>query len=249
MIRVLFIIAAAGLVLAAVCFGGAFALGGRDIAENGWTIPANWEFNSRSGELTVGDRSDAATTTRDFAWTGADALEVHVPANIVFTQSDTVSLVVTGPEDVVANIVVEGGRIGRVDESFSGVRFGDSEAVSIVVSGPTVRDFELHGSQELRIENYDQDTLAIAIHGSGDVLARGRARAVELEIHGSGEADLSDLESEDARVMIAGSGEAEVAPRGHADIELHGSGDVTLATRPARISQTIHGSGDIHQPG
>ena len=36
MIRTLFIIAAAGLVLATASLGGAFALGGRDMARHGW---------------------------------------------------------------------------------------------------------------------------------------------------------------------------------------------------------------------
>ncbi len=245
MIRVLFVIFGAGLVLAAVCFGGAAALGGRDIAENGWTLPADWIFDSRTGELRV-DRAAGAAMTRDLAWAGAESLEIHVPADIVFTQSDTPSLVVTGPESEVANLVVEGGRITRPEDS---LRFGDRAGLTIAVSGPAVRRFELHGSQDLRIENYDQDVLAVAIHGSGEVEARGRTRELELEIHGSGEADLRGLETEDARVRIAGSGEAEVAPRGHADITLHGSGDVTLVTRPARLTQRIHGSGDIRQAG
>ena len=248
MIRVLFIIAAAGIVLAAVCFGGAFALGGRDIAENGWTIPANWEFDSDRREFRAVDAGP--TTTRTLEWAGAESLEIHLAADVEFTQAETPSMVITGPAELVRQIAVEGGRIDfddRGDRGFSGVRFRDAPRVRIVVAGPEVRRFELHGSQDLTVNDYDQDTFTLAIHGSGDVVARGRAQTVDLEIHGSGDADLSGLTSESAEVMIAGSGEAEVAPTGRADISIHGSGDVTLASRPAQVSRNIHGSGDIHQ--
>lgn len=243
MIRVLFIIAAAGLLLAAVCFGGAAALGGREIVEKGWTVPADWVFYSETDAVDLGPQ-----TTRDIEWSGAESLEFHVPVDIVFTQSDTPSFVITGPERAVNDIVVEGGRVtGLEDRPFSGVTFRDRPGVRLTISGPAVRAFALHGSQDLTIEGYDQDDLKVTIYGSGDVVARGRARTIELEIHGSGDADLSAVTSEDVEVMIAGSGEAEVAPTGHADIAIHGSGDVTLAARPARITQSIHGSGDVHQ--
>lgn len=248
MIRVLFIIAAAGLVLAAVCFGGAFALGGREIVEKGWTIPADWEFDSDRGEFRVTDAGPP--TTRTIEWAGAEALEIHLAADVEFTQADTPSVVVTGPAEVVREITVEDGRVDfrdGYDGRFSGIRFRDSPRVQIAIAGPDVRSFVLHGSQALTINDYDQDTFALAIHGSGDVVASGRARTVDLEIHGSGDADLSDLTSESAEVMIAGSGEAEVAPAALADITIHGSGDVTLATRPRQVSQNIHGSGDVHQ--
>ena len=242
MIRVLFIIAGAGLVLAAICFGGAAALGGREIAEKGWTVPADWVFYSDTDAVDLGPQ-----TTRDIEWAGAESLEIHVPVDIVFTQSETPSFVITGPERAVNEIVVEGGRVtGLEDRPFSGVTFRDRPGVRLTISGPAVRAFALHGSQDLTIEGYDQDDLKVTIYGSGDVVARGRARAVELEIHGSGDADLSDLASETAEVMIAGSGEAEVAPTSAADITIHGSGDVTLASRPTRVSQNIHGSGDVH---
>jgi hypothetical protein len=44
MIRTLITIAFASFILAVACLAGAAALGGRDIAENGWTVPSDWVF-------------------------------------------------------------------------------------------------------------------------------------------------------------------------------------------------------------
>ena len=44
MIRTLITIAFASFILAVACLAGAAALGGRDIAQNGWTIPSEWQY-------------------------------------------------------------------------------------------------------------------------------------------------------------------------------------------------------------
>ena len=46
---------------------------------------------------------------------------------------------------------------------------------------------------------------------------------------------------------IDGSGEATLAPTGAANINISGSGDVTLLTRPAKLESTVSGSGSIRQ--
>ena len=97
------------------------------------------------------------------------------------------------------------------------------------------------------IRNYDQPSLFVAIDGSGEVEATGRTDAVELDISGSGEADFSGLETSDADIEISGSGEAIAGPTGAARIAISGSGDVDLTRRPASLTQSISGSGDVNQ--
>jgi hypothetical protein len=257
MIRTLLIIAGAGFVLSAACLGGAAALGGRDMAREGWA----WTLHDDDGDTVRFERENPAAAnepqeTRRVAWTGGESLTVEGSIDVTFVQGAASEVVITGPRSAVERVVVEGGRI-RVRDGAERVTFGfrpggfeawsDSERLRVVVTAPRVSRFELKGSDDLSIEGYDQDTLAIDVSGSGEVTARGRTRSLTLDLSGSGEADLSSLQTTDAAVDVSGSGEARVAPTGNARIDVSGSGDVTLTTRPAQLSQNLSGSGDVDQ--
>src|SRR6185503_2716671 len=119
--------------------------------------------------------------------------------------------------------------------------------LTIVMTAPGVKRFELHGRNKLVITGFKQVRLAIDMTGSAEVTAEGEVKDLDLEISGSGEADMGRLITENARVDIAGSGEATVAPRGNADLDISGSGEITLLSRPARLRSNATGSGRIVQ--
>ena len=257
MIRTLLIIAAAGLVLATASLGGAFALGGRDMARHGW----EWTFRDRDGDTVRFERDDGTRgpdVTRTLAWTGGQTLTVDMSADVDYVQGATAGVTVTGPAEMVERIRLVDGRLTWADTdgpNHETVVFGrsehgrgiwvHSEEVKIVVTAPNINSFNVEGSANLMLRDYDQDTLAIDISGSGEVTATGRTRALEVDISGSGDADLAALVTTDANVAIAGSGDAVVAPTGRADISIAGSGDVVLNTRPATVNQEVTGSGEV----
>jgi len=259
MIRTLFIIAVAGLVLATASLGGAFALGGRDMARHGWS----WTFHDEDGDTVRFQRADdsrAPDVTRQIAWTGGDTLTIDLSADVEYVQGDTAGVTITGPADLVQKVRLADGRLTwSADETdgpnhetvvFGGNRDGrgiwaQSETVRIVITAPNVKVFNLQGSSDLTLTDYDQDTLAIDLSGSGDVSANGKVGALELDISGSGDADLTSLTTTDANIAIAGSGDASVSPTGKADIAISGSGDVNVTTRPTTMNQNISGSGDV----
>ena len=257
MTRTLLIIAGAALVLCLACLGGAAALGGRDMARNGWA----WTVQEGNGdsvrfERVNGARNVGPDVTRNLAWDGQDSLRVEDSLNVTFVQGPQAGIVVTGPQDAVDRVVAVGGRISLKDGS-ERITFGfkpggaeiwaDSERVRITVTAPAVSRFAVEGSGELDIQNYDRDDLRVDINGSGEVTAIGKARRLALSINGSGDADLAALTLTDADVTISGSGEARVGPTGDADITISGSGDVTLTKRPAKVSRNITGSGGIDE--
>lgn len=248
MIRTLLIITGASVVLCAAALGGAVALGGNDLARHGWS--GTFRDSSDGHEETVHFRRAEAgpRVTRTLAWDGGDTLNIDVAAEVAYVQGDEASVTATGPRDQVEALRLSGGRLA-FDDDDNVVVFGwrRHDRLQITVTAPSVRRFELSGSGDLSIRNYDQPSLAVLIEGSGDVDAVGRTETVDLEISGSGEADLSDLETRDAEVRISGSGEAAVGPTGNARIDIEGSGDVDLTRRPASLSQSISGSGDVHQ--
>ncbi|WP_298163547.1 DUF2807 domain-containing protein [Brevundimonas sp.] len=257
MIRTLFIIAAAGLVLATVSLGGAFALGGRDMARHGW----EWTFRDKDGDTVSFERDDGTRnpdTTRTLAWTGGQTLTVDLSADVEYVQGDTPGVTVTGPAQLVEKVRLVDGRLTWADTdgpNHETVVFGrnehgrgiwvHSEEVKIVVTAPAINTFNVEGSASVHLSDYDQDTLSVDISGSGEVSATGRTRALEVDISGSGDADLGSLTTTDVNVAIAGSGDAVVAPTGKADISISGSGDTVLTTRPATVNQNISGSGEV----
>lgn len=238
MVRTLLIVFAAGLVLATVSFGIAGAIGGPELWRSGWNI--GWDkdddFSFHHGSSTDG-------SVRRVEWAGAERLDIYVPGEVTYVQGAP-SIVIEGPANVIDKVVVEGGAL-RFPNGYE----GDARNLEILVSAPKVQAFALHGSQTLKIEGYDQDTLDIAVHGSGDVQAGGRTRQLRLAIQGSGEADLDGLAADDARVTLNGSGDARLSARNSAEVEIAGSGDVVFTNRPVRLTSQVNGSGEVRQGG
>lgn len=249
MIRTLLIITGASLVLCIAALGGAAALGGQDLARHGgsWTF---WD-DGEPHTVRVLRNDRGPQVTRTLAWDGSDRLDVEVAAAVTYVQGDTASVTVSGPKEQVEALRLTAGRLtfddddDRIDQVVFG--WGDHVPLRITVTAPAVTAFNLSSSGDLLIRDYDQPSLFVAIDGSGEVEATGRTEAVELDISGSGEADLSGLLTRDADVEISGSGEAVVGPTGAARIAISGSGDVDLSRRPASLTQSISGSGDVNQ--
>lgn len=253
MIRTLFIIAGAALVLAIASLSGAAGLVARDIDHNG----GSWVIRDGDDQIRIESvRSDRGPpVSRTLAWSGGDHLSIHLPADVTYVQGPEAGVVITGSKTMVDRIQIKDGRITADGPDEITVRWwaggfsawNDEDNLKIVVTAPSVSRFDLSGSGSLTLQAYDQPTLSVDISGSGDVTASGKTTALNLDIDGSGEADLSNLATTDATVGISGSGEARVAPTGTAKLSIAGSGDITLTTRPAKLESNVSGSGDIHE--
>jgi len=258
MIRNLTIVAVASFVLAVGSFAGAFALGGPELLKNGWNFPADWNIEIHDDHDGVhvngrGDRTDRDdTATRDLAWSGSNSLQIDLPAEVIFTQAAPgagASVRVTGPKALVDRVTVENGRLGLRDENGGAVLHisRDSDQLSIEVTAPDIRAFTVNGSGDLHLKSYDQPDLSLEVNGSGNVEAEGKTKKVDLRVAGSGEVDLRSLDTGDAKIALAGSGEAHVAPHGATEVDVAGSGDVYLTSKPTVLSSNVAGSGEVHQ--
>jgi len=196
-------------------------------------------------------------TTRDLVWSGGPSLEINLPAEVSYIQGPAPRVTVTGPKALVDRVTLVDGAL-RFDTSSSDSRITlrghglgiDTvrEGLKITVVAPAVTRFVLNGSPSLSLAAYDQPELAVEINGSGDVSAVGKTQALTLAISGSGEASLAGLDANNASVSVSGSGDAEVSAKGAVQVAIAGSGDVTLTTKPASLSSSIDGSGDLHLP-
>ncbi|QYC09246.1 GIN domain-containing protein [Brevundimonas nasdae] len=259
MIRTLFIIAGAALVLCLVTLGGAAAIGGHDLQRHGWS----WTLKDDNGESVRFERVKGGgtedlgpITTRSLPWTGGEALKIESAINVEYVQGPENTVVITGPKGLADRVRLEDGRLYLADGD-ERVVFGwsngalsarsERDELKVVVTTPNVRRFEVSGSSDLSVTSFDQPSLAVAISGSADVTVTGRTDALDLSISGSGDAYLDGLKTTDATVNVAGSGTARIAPTGKASITISGSGDVDLSTRPAQLVTNVSGSGSISQ--
>jgi hypothetical protein len=256
MIRTLLIITGAGLILCTVAGAGALALGGRDMARNGWA----WTINDHDGDSVRFERvyngERETRITRTLAWTGGDRLQVEVPGDVVYVQGPEAGVTVEGPKSLAERVRVIDGRLTMSDGSreervaFNWTRDGlhawsSNDELRITVTAPAVKRFDIRGSSDVSIRAYDQPTLNIQVSGSSSIDVAGRATTADLDISGSGDLDLEAVELRDASVDVSGSGDVRVGPTQAAVIDISGSGDVTLTRRPARLEQDISGSGDV----
>lgn len=258
MIRTLLIIAGAAFVLALASIGGAMALGGRDLAANGWS----WTFTSADGESVRLDRVRGGQphdlgpmTNRTEAWTGGDTLAIDSSLDVDFVQGPANTVEIHGPKGLADRVRIENGRIflapgeervvfGWDDNGLTG--HAERDELKIIVTAPSITRFDMRGSPDLTVSGYDQPTMTVDISGSGTVKASGRTDALTVDVAGSGEAELADLVAGAARVDVSGSGQAEINARDEAAIDISGSGNVDLTQRPTRLNQNISGSGSVH---
>lgn len=256
MIKTLFIIAGAGVVLCAGSLAGAAALAGGDLRHNDWT----WSLvdNDVGGDNFHMQRGGGQPeVTRNLAWAGGDRLQIEVPGEVVFVQGAQAGVVVTGPKNLADRVRVVGDRLTFDDDGdhtetgyirWNGHGFhvwSAEDSLKITVTAPAVTSFDVVGASDLTIRDYDQPRLNLILSGSGDVTARGETRTVQVDASGSGDADLAALVTVDADVRISGSGDVRVGPTGRADVDISGSGDVDLTRRASAVISNVSGSGDV----
>lgn len=257
MIKPLFIIAGAGILLAAGSLAGAAALAGGDLRHNDWT----WSLvdNDVGGDDFHMQRGGGdPDVTRTLTWAGGDRLQIEVPGDVVYVQGANPGVVVTGPKDLADRIRIVGDRLtldddGQTERGYirwngNGIHvWSAQDQLKITVTAPAVTSFDVVSSSDLMIRDYDQPRLNLILSGSGDVTARGTARAVQVDVSGSGDADLAALNTVDADVRVSGSGDVRVGPTGKAVVDISGSGDVDLTRRATEVSRKLSGSGDIDE--
>jgi hypothetical protein len=263
MIRNLLVIAAASFVLMLGCFAGVAALAGPVILKDGWTIPFDHNDDGpvRPTHIDITGTKASPIVSRQMAWTG-EALTVDLPLDVIYVQGPVAKIEISGPKAVVDRLRIEAGRISLIDGDVDGDHVGlnadnltidrhgirvhsKADQMKIVVTAPNVSTFQLNGSGDLEIRDYNQAAMTLAINGSGDVSAAGKATALVLATAGSGDAELDDLQALDAQIAISGSGDADISASNTVKIDISGSGDVGLQAQPANESSTISGSGSV----
>lgn len=260
MIRNLLVISGASLVLAIVGIGGAFALGGADLARHSWT----WIIDDdNTGSLNIrrtidGDpvRHDA---TRDIAWTAQDKLSIRLPADVRYIQTNEApGISIKGAQEMIDLISFHDGKLVMAEARSNDTAYvtlnrnglngwSSSDNLQVTIRAPSVKSFELSGVTDLEIVGYDQPSLDLLLTGSAEVEVQGRTNKVSVDTSGNATAELDELIGEDAIIRTSGSSGVKSAANGRVQIESSGSSRVRLTRNPQQISQNLSGTATVRQ--
>lgn len=239
MVRLLLVVFFVGLVISIGCSATVAALGGAPYHRwaPGWINDGDrhgWGWRQDYGD------DPGPSTTRDFAWTPEDRLQIDVPADINYTQGPIAKITASGGQHELDDLEVDGDRI-----RFRHRHHWESDGhLELTITAPSVREFQLNGAQKLDISNYAQDSLGLQVNGAAQVNASGSAKDLKLQLNGAGQGNLRDLANETAEVQINGAGDAVLATTKDANVEINGVGHARLINSPS-FHQSIHGFGTV----
>lgn len=206
---------------------------------------------------------------------GFEKIEIVGSPTVYYTQADSFSVEVTGPENYIEDILTEvnakslvirnRGKMGVVNFQLNG-----SNKISVHVTSPDLIAISLNGSGDfISQQRIDTDNMDISLRGSGDIdIADLICDRCDINLIGSGDIDLKRLEAQRTAASLIGSGDIDLklnnvlntflALKGSGDIsadfakgckkvecELRGSGDISLKGNVEHFSKQKSGSGDI----
>jgi hypothetical protein len=199
-----------------------------------------------TGKLTFngsgGSGSAAATQSRalppftgvDLA--GANNVDIHVGAPqsvVVHTDADLLDRVTTRV------------RSGRLVIATSPGRFAATTPTYVTVSVPSLDRLELAGAGNISVSGIEAQRLTVALPGSGNIHAAGKAARLDVTIAGSGTAELAGLTARDATADLSGSGTIMVTATRSLTASLSGDGTILYGGNPSRLIRKVTGTGTI----
>ncbi len=211
--------------------------------------------------------ADGPTVTETRDHRGFTAIASDVDATIIFSQAADYSIEISAQQDLLNHMEskVTQGELGFYYPVK--VNIGRHDPVTIHITAPEVRGFEINGSGELRggtLQAADHP-VRLKINGSGSMhftrltagavdaevvgsgkmnLANGRVSTAAYHISGSGDIDAGSVDADKVSARISGSGTIRASARASLDAEISGSGQVYYRGTP-RVSSNISGSGKV----
>jgi hypothetical protein len=230
MIKKLLLVAVGGVMLALLSIGGAIAIGGTDLRGAFKDGRFEWDPGAHDGQL----------ATKELVLDVSKPLAVSMPLDMQFQRSETVSMKVEGPAELIKDLVYENGelKLRKVRNSFD-------EGIKLTITAPVLPALDISGPANIVIEDMRQPLFKLSMAGAGNVEASGKVERLEVEASGAGNVDLTDLEAGDADIDLAGLGNADINAVGKVNVSIAGAGNVTLHRKPRELKSDIAGLGNV----
>jgi len=201
-----------------------------------------------AGAETLTGSGNAATDTRSAA--GAHSVSMSVPGKLEIVLGDTEKLTLSGDDNVLPAIET------TVEHGDLRIRFRERGNLNVRLKAPlrmtlavkSIDAIAISGSGDVVANGLDARKLAVSIAGSGNITLGGKAQSLDAQIAGSGDVRAGKLEAKSASVSIAGSGDATLWARESLHASIAGSGDVRYYGDP-NVQRSVMGSGNVRRVG
>lgn len=173
---------------------------------------------------------------------GVRAIEIHIAGNVHVEIGEPTSLEIVADDNILPLIKTEVKKGSLVISATGQFRTKHQPVIKITVAN--LEAVAVFGSGDVDIKGLDNESLSVAIDGSGDVRPAGQTVSLTVSISGSGDVLARQLEARDASVTINGSGDAKVSVAKSLNVVIQGSGDVKYTGAP-EVRSVINGSGSV----
>ena len=120
-----------------------------------------------------------------------------------------------------------------------------SKDVNVTITMKSFDGAEINGSGNITVEDVNAANVDLSINGSGNISVTGSAESIRATLRGSGNIISDGLQAQEAIVRLSGSGNITVFASERLDAVVSGSGTVKYAGNPAKVEQSVPGSGSI----
>ena len=193
------------------------------------------------------ERDPGPEVSRNYQVGAFDKIAVAGPYEVTVVTGGQPGVSAKGGQNLLeeTDVVVEGDTLKIMPKKRKGIRWNWNRGKAVfTVNAAALHGAAIAGSGDLKLASVTGGKIKLAIAGSGDVSAAGKADSVNLSIAGSGDIDAGGLAAQTADVSIAGSGNIAANASGTADVSIMGSGDVAISGG-AKCTVSKHGSGNV----
>lgn len=172
-----------------------------------------------------------------------DAVIIKGSFNVNYYRKNKSSAKISADRNLLpfVNVSVENNTLYlKMDKAYS-----TQKPIVIDVFSPTLNSATVHGASDVRLNSIQADNFKIHLTGSGDIIANGNTKTLQVKVSGSGDVQAKKLISQKAIIDLKGSADISVTAKENLNINISGSGDVTYFGNPQQINKNISGSGDI----
>lgn len=181
--------------------------------------------------------------------------------DVVFEQGSSYQVRLVGGADEVksVNFKVVGGSLNLQVKNNSSQSFGDVYVemaedpkvanVTVYVTAPDVKSFNLAGSGTLRAETISSKSVVFNLAGSGQInIKRLSASNASFNLAGSGSIDLDNLKAKAANLTVSGSGslKAYVDDASSLSCSTIGTGSISVSGKADTYAKSTIGSSSIN---
>ncbi len=189
----------------------------------------------------VGSGNVVTTTPRVEAF---DSVRLVGVFRVDLTIGESPSLAITTDDNVMP--LIQARVAGGVLTVELGEKVKPSDANTIKITNPTLREFSSTGAIKASIKQVAGPSFTIGVEGAGSVNLTGRSEKLSLKVEGAGKIGALGLKAKAVDVRVDGTGSVDTHAIETLDITLNGIGVVRYRGDP-KLTKSVSGLGTVRK--